>query len=145
MTTLQNHTQEAYNQIVAADIGDPSQIITDSKLHRFPRKKSSWYICHQNFQYNSLILIFGSWVWGKGNHRVWKSGDEDLSRDELSGMRRVTKAACEKAETGRKELATKAQIKAVYIRGASQPAADDYPYLLRQRVSAYGLRTYKGA
>ena len=102
MAAFHNYQEEARNEIIAADIGDPGAIKPDGRLHRFKgagdkRNKNSWYICFENHQYDFLTLVAGSW---KTDSKIkWCSKETDeLSTIEWSEIAKANELARKKSE-----------------------------------------------
>jgi len=119
-----------------------AEIIDDGKLHRFTidgdRAKSlnGWYVLHSD---GIPAGEFGSWKTGR--QVTWCSRERNtLTSAELNEIdkRREESAAIREAEQAAKNEA--AAMLAGEIWANSQPAPNDYPYLVAKNISTNGAR-----
>lgn len=119
-------------------IDPPSHINIDSKIHRFGKDKSSWYIF---FSDGIVAGAFGDWR-EDSSYNWCQEIDRELTAEELE-YNRFRMEEAKKIRDAEKELAhNEAKIKAKSIWEESIPAVD-HPYLIKKSVKAHGARVYK--
>jgi putative DNA primase/helicase len=123
----------------------PSDFVVDGNLHRFGRKKNSWYALHWFRLDNGQQILtgrFGDWKLG-----VDEKVDLDmppLSSEERKRFSAEQKAQAKAAEKAKAEKQAEAAERAAKI-WAKLPAEGHSPYLQRKKVAAVGVRFSRGS
>jgi len=119
-----------------------TEIIDDGKLHRFtvagdrPKSLNGWYVL-----FNDSIPAgeFGSWK--TGEQQTWCSKERNaLTSEELNEIDRRRKESAEIREAKQESKREAAAALANEIWSNSQPAPDDYAYLVAKQISANSAR-----
>jgi len=140
--------ETAFSQAMA-DVGiiirDP--VIADGRLHRFHNKgdkagsKNGWYVFYSD---GVPAGEYGSWKTGIRQKWCAKQRHEMTPAERAENKRRMDDAR-RLREAEDKAIKQAAREKAATIWKAAPPAQDDYPYLIKKKVKAHGIRLSKNA
>ncbi|MDP2601782.1 MAG: DUF3631 domain-containing protein [Deltaproteobacteria bacterium] len=141
-----SNLEQFRDAIRSAGLEPPDVIEADGKLHRFPSNgkrgdDAGWYVLHAD---GIPAGAFGDWrtgvseTWRADVGRTLTPQEEAAHRAKVEAMRRQREA-----EENRRRA--KAEEKAAAIWEASQPGAEDHPYLVRKGVKPYGARVQDNA
>lgn len=123
-----------YDAIASSGISPPDTIFPDGKIHRFGRKKSSWYVA---FLEPVKTIVFGDWKMGFTSKYI--DTDKPISDYQKKQINReIQKAArqrLQELEKAQREAATLCDT----IWKNAKPAKG-HPYLERKKVIEYRLR-----
>lgn len=129
-------TTRIRRDIVQAGLTPSREFIADGKIHCFGKKKSCWYILHNNG--HSYVYEFGDWSTGlsvKGHYKTkpLTHAEVEASKENLSRDRINQEAEKEKA----RDLAG-AEVLSIWRKAA--PALPSHPYLVRKQIKPHNIR-----
>lgn len=126
------------DSILSSGIEPPSTIEFDSEIHRFGKKKRSWYVAHL---LPVPICIYGDWKFGE-KFKYIHSGNKSLSIDEKRQVSRSISVLKRSHQKKLEEQYSQARLKTLLILKQSKPVIF-HDYLKAQKILPLGLTEYK--
>jgi putative DNA primase/helicase len=132
--------------ILATGIEPPKNIVADGKIHRFSTNGSrnddaGWYVLHLD------VLpagAFGDWR-ANINERWCATSDTLLTAEQRAELQRFYESAKLARNAQQQGTWNEAADQAKRLWAAAVKATDDFPYLVKKRVKAYGLTCDSGS
>jgi putative DNA primase/helicase len=123
--------------IAASGITPPDMIIADGKIHRFGRKKSSWYVA---FLEPVGTIVFGDWR--LGFTEKFCDVDRHLARHERKNISDKIKQSARRYQKELESTQSRAATACIQFWREARPVTS-HPYIIRKRVEPYRLRSMK--
>ena len=141
-----NPSADFLDEIKAAGITPPDEIIADGQLHRFasngkPRDNAGWYVLHDGA---IPAGAFGDWRTGTEGKWCTKASREFTPAEKKAYAARMHEIRNQRAAEEITRHAD-ARHRAEDIWNKSRPAPDDHVYLHAKGIKAHGLRVYAGS
>jgi len=141
-----NPSADFLDEIKAAGITPPDEVIADGALHRFssngkPGDMAGWYVLHDG---TIPAGAYGDWRTGTEGKWCAKSIREFTPAEKKAYAQRMDAIRIQRAA---EEITrhTDTRHRAQDIWNKSRPAPDDHVYLHAKGVKAHGLRVYAGS
>ena len=125
--------------IFNAGLMRPDNIITDSSIHRYGKKKENWYIYF--FDLDNPGGAAGSWQ--NGETITW-SYRTDLTEEERNVHNRNMVETQKLRDEERKRIAIEAREEVQKAWNESKEV-ESHPYLTKKNIKPYGVRLYRGS
>lgn len=121
-------------------------IVADGKLHRFgPKRKSCWYICHQNFTRKTgemfHVLVYGNWE--TGDKKEYCTLTQSLTAEDKSAVKKQIEEAKRKNEQQRRDDQERTRVEVENKWNALLPSGGS-DYLTRKQIESFGARFSQG-
>lgn len=125
------------DSIENAGLDAPESVELDGRIHRFGRKKTSWYVAYSD---GIPAGRFGDWKLGI-DHTFRADVGRDLTiAENMAITRRMAEArSARDAEIEKKHEVAADTVETIWSNGAA--ATELHPYLLRKGVQPHGART----
>lgn len=142
---MNDYLTQFQNAITSSGLTPPSEVIADSKLHRFPANgktsnNSGWYVFHADGIANG---VFGDWSQG-GFQGYWKA---DIGRQFTPEEIKIFKAKAEFAKVQAEEGKAQAQAEAKAVANElwnKATLATDHPYIQKKGIKPHNTKILNG-
>lgn len=140
-----NAIEQFRDAIEAKGLTPPAAIVPDGTLHRFASNGTSgddagWYVLYGD---NIPAGAFGCWRAGVNEHWRADIGRSLTPAEQIAHLAKVqAMSKMREGDEARRQQAVKADATEIWKQAT--PASDEYVYLVRKHVKAYGLRIHQG-
>ncbi|MFA5643879.1 MAG: AAA family ATPase [Candidatus Paceibacterota bacterium] len=127
------------NAIMNAGFACPDNIVTDSSIHRYGKKKENWYV----FFWSSNNPGGAAGNWQSGKTITW-SYRTDLTKEEQDIHNKQMAKMSKLRDDERKRIATEVREEVQKVWNESKEV-ESHPYLTKKNIKPHGVRLYRGS